>query len=254
MTSEENIYHTADLMRLIQKDHPGYRSSSLYSKIKEMENLGQITRIGKDRYLGKKLTSFDYELESSVARNVDKVMRRSYSEDFPYAIFETAPILNRFLNHLLERNVILLEAPRFFLQHVFHTLKGEGFQNVLLRPSREEVFLYAEDGCILLLPLVSKAPIDIFRKRITIESLGVDILCSPILGCFFEEAEIPTMVEEALSNYKVRFDTLRTYAKRRNALDPLLRTVPETMRALIDDNKTYLHTGEHPEDPRSIQG
>ena len=125
MTSEENIYHTSDLMRLIHKDNPGYRPSSLYSKIKEMENLGQITRIGKDRYLGKKLTSFDCELESSVARNVDKVMRRSYSEDFPYAIFETAPILNRFLNHLLERNVILLEAPRFFLQHVFHTLKGE---------------------------------------------------------------------------------------------------------------------------------
>ena len=254
MIGNEKIYHTADLMRLIQKDNPGYRPSSLYSKIKEMENLGQITRVGKDRYLGKKLASFDYELESSVARNVDKVMKTNYSEDFPYAIFETATILNRFLNHLLERNVILLEAPRFFLHHVFHALKEEGFQNVLLNPSREEVFLYAEEGCILLLPLVSKAPIDVARKRITIESLVVDILCSPILGCFFEEAEIPGMVEEALTIYKVRFDTLRTYAKRRNALDRLLRYVPETMRELIDDNETNLHIRKHPEDPRNIQG
>ncbi len=229
------IYSTEDLMNLILKSNPKYKSSSLYNKIEEMENNGEIIRIGKAQYIFAKRKSFNNEIEGNIAKKVDKLMKNNYSSNFEYVIYETATALNQFLNHLINRNVVILEVDKFFLDHVFNTLKYAGYKSILMNPSKEDVFRYIEEDSIILLPLISKSPIDKKNKRTTIEKLAIDMICSTTLNCFYEGAELPDIIKDILFNYKVRYDTLKNYAKRRHALDKLKLLVPKTMEMMFND-------------------
>lgn len=235
VVNNEFIYSTKDLINLILKDNPSYKSSSLYNKIEEMENNGEITRVGKNQYVFSRRKSFNYELETNIAKKVDRLIRSNYSSDFEYVIYETTTTLNQFLNHLINRNAIILEVNKFFLDHVFNTLKEIGFKSILLNPNKEDVFRYIEDDSIILLPLISKAPINKKNKRITIEKLAVDMICSTTLNCFYEGAELSNVIEDILFNYKVRYDTLRNYANRRHALDKLKELVPSSTKEMFNE-------------------
>lgn len=223
----KTIYSTESLMDLILESNPGRKKSSLYNKIAEIENKGEITKIGKSQYLFAKRKSFNNEIESGLAKKIDRLIKDNYSSDFEYAIYETATVLNQFLNHLINQNVVILEVNKFFLEHVFNTLRDNGFKQVLINPEKNEVFRYIEDGWVILLPLISKCPIDRKNRRITVEKLTIDMVCSPVLNCFYEGAELHHMIEDILSNYKVRYDTLKNYAKRRNALERLKAYLPQ---------------------------
>ena len=223
----KTIYSTESLMDLILKSNPGRKKSSLYNKIAEIEKKGEITKIGKSQYLFAKRKSFNNEIESGLAKKIDRLIKDNYSSDFEYAIYETATALNQFLNHLINQNVVILEVNKFFLEHVFNTLRDNGFKQVLINPEKNEVFRYIEDGWVILLPLISKCPIDRKNRRITVEKLTIDMVCSPVLNCFYEGAELHHMIEDILSNYKVRYDTLKNYAKRRNALERLKAYLPQ---------------------------
>lgn len=231
----KTIINTHELMDMILKSFPGYKSSSLYNKIEEMENSGEITRIGKAQYILNARKVFNYDLESKTAKKVLKTFKQNYSRDFEYLIYEANVVLNQFINHLISRSVTIVEVPKFFANHVFYTLKQNGFKNVMLDPSPEDFYRYVEDYSVVIIPLISKSPIDKKNKKITIEKLVVDIVCSPILNCFYEGAEVPHMIEDMLLNYKVKYDTLRNYAKRRNALQRIVELAPIEIRGLIND-------------------
>ena len=104
-----------------------------------------------------------------------------------------------------------------------------------MNPTKEDVFRYVEDNSIILLPLISKSPIDKKKKRITIEKLTVDMICSTTLNCFYEGAELPNVIKDILFNYKIRYDTLKNYAKRRHALNKLKLLAPKTMEMMFND-------------------
>ena len=57
-------------MNLILKSNPKYKSSSLYNKIEEMENKGEITRVGKTQYVFGKRKHFHNEIESNIAKKL----------------------------------------------------------------------------------------------------------------------------------------------------------------------------------------
>ena len=233
--SKDMIINTSELMDIILADNPTYKSSSLYNKINELEKNGVITRIGKSKYIYKRMSCFSYELESHTANKVLKHMKSNYSSDFEFVIYEINVVLNQFLNHLIVGTTIVLEAPKMFLEHIFNSLKENGFKNVLINPTEEDLHRYSGENTIVLHPLISKAPIDKKEKKTTIEKLTVDIICDPLFHCFYEGAEIKNMVDEILSNYRVKYDSLKNYAKRRHAYEKLMKCVPENMMELFDD-------------------
>lgn len=227
MRIEKNkIYSTKELARLILEEKPNRKTSSIYSKINELVLNGVITRIGKSKYVCKTLNVFSYELESATAKKIFGFINQQYPSDFEFVIYETKTVLNQFLNHLLVQNNIVLEVPKFFMNQVFYSLKENGFKKVLLNPSKNELFKYNEDNAIIILPLISKSPINKKEKKTTIEKLTIDIIASDILHCFFEGAEIPNMVEDILLHHQVKYDTLSNYAKRRHAYKELVGYVP----------------------------
>ena len=237
----KTICSTNELMDEILKDNPKYKRSSLYMKIKEKVKNGDISKIGRSQYVLRSRNSFHYSFESKIAKKVNRIMETHYSSDFQYSLFETTVVLNQFLNHLINRDAIILEVPKFFIDHVFFTLKNAGVKNILLMPSSKDIFKYLEDCSIILVPLVSKAPIDKRNHKITVEKLIIDLICSPVLNCFYEGAELPDIISELMSKYNVRYDTLKNYAKRRNALNKLIELSPEAMEGIIYDNAGNIH-------------
>lgn len=229
------IYSTDDLMSLILEDNPSYKTSSLYNKIEDMENNGKITRVGKSKYILSGRRPFAYELESYNAKKVSRIIGNKYSPDFEYVIYEITSTLNQFVNHLINKNAVILEVDKFFLEHVFDTLKKAGLKSVILNPSKEEIFRYLEDGSIILLPLISRSPIDKKNHKITIEKLAVDMICSTTLNCFYEGAELPNIFEDILLNYKIKYDTLKNYAKRRHALEKLKVLAPKELDEMFNE-------------------
>ena len=234
-TNKDKIYSTSEIMDAILMNNPSYKASTLYNKINELENNGTITRIGKSKYVYKALKSFSYDFESNIAKNLFKHMKSNYSLDFEFVIYESNVVLNQFLNHLVATSLIILEVPKYFMEHVFISLKEAGFKNVLVNPSKEDLYRYNENNTIIIHPLISKSPINKKENKITIEKLTVDIICDPLLQCFYEGAEVPNMVEEILLHYKVKYDTLKNYSKRRHTYDELIRYVPEEMEEMFND-------------------
>ena len=224
---KEKTYTTPELMAVLLAERPGYKPSSLYNRIAELEKSGAITRVGKSRYACGRLDVFAYDLQSTLAKRVLRHMKRAFAPDLEYALYETSAVLNPFLNHLLAHPTVILEVPRDFMEPVFYSLKAAGFRNVLLDPDAKEVARYADEDAVIVHRLVSKAPIDAKRKKTTIEKLMVDIVCDDLLRCFFEGAEVPRMLETILEDYKVRIDRACNYARRRHALDTLQQFLPK---------------------------
>ena len=233
--NKDKIYSTLEIMDAILLNNPSYKSSSLYNKINELENNGVITRIGKSKYVYKTLKSFSYDFESNIAKRIYKHMKSNYAQDFEFVIYENTVVLNQFLNHLITSPLTILEVPKYFMEHVFISLKEAGFKNILVNPSKEDLYRYNESTTIIIHPLISKSPFNKKENKITIEKITVDIVCDPLLRCFYEGSEVPNMVEEILLHYKVKYDTLKNYAKRRHAYDELIRYVPEEMEEMFDD-------------------
>lgn len=218
---KDKIYSTQELMSIISQDHPNYKSSSLYMVISKMKEEGIIQRVGRSKYVFNKLNIFSYGLESNTAKKVYRYIKRNYPNDYDFVIYETCPILNLFLNHLIVHNSIIIEVPKIYMEDLFFSLKEAGFKNILFEPSLDDLYRYGRDNSIIIHQLISKAPINRKERKITIEKLIVDILCDSLLNSFYEGAEIPYMIEDIMERYVVKYDTVRTYAKRRHCFDKL---------------------------------
>ena len=201
-----------------------------YKRINKLIELGEIFRIGNGCYAvgSKNAQIFSYELVYEMSKDIEKKIKNHFVEDLRFVIYETT-MLNTFLNHLLAHPTIIVEIEKHFLETLFWFLKEEGFQNVLLNPSENENYIYnpVDGTCVIVKPLVSKSPIDNKTHRITIEKLLVDFVCDKTLNMFFEGAEMPYIFEEIFSDYILKFDTIRNYAKRRHCLEKLLSVVPD---------------------------
>ena len=234
--TKEKIYNTEEIMSAILKENPKYRSSSsLYSKIAYSEKDGEIVRIGRGKYVYGSLNSFSYDLEGAKAKALYKHLKENYSSNFEFAIYETKVVLNQFLNHLLAHNTIILEVPKIFMEHVFESLKEAGFKNVLFNPSEADFYRYFEAEAIIIKQLISKSPLIKKESKISIEKFCIDVISDKVLNYFYEGAEIPYILEDVFQNYNIRYDTLKNYAKRRNAYNKIIKYVPKNRRDWLND-------------------
>ena len=83
---------------------------------------------------------------------------------------------------------------------------------------RDDIFAYKYNSSIIIKNMVTKSPIRLKEHKITIEKLIVDIVCDNLLNQFYEGAEKQHMIKEIFDKYAVKYDSIKNYVKRRNAL------------------------------------
>lgn len=234
----KDIYFSKDelISNIFDSNNSALSKAGIYKRIKKMITNKNLQRISKGMYTYTSKEEFIYKVDSAVGLKVLRILKKNYYTDSRYIVYDSN-VLNMFLNHLIANNTIIIEVEKDLVESVFWCLKDNGFKNVLLNPSENENYLYNpyNGSGIIVKTMVSKAPIDNKKHRITIEKLIVDIICDETLKMFYEGAEIQTMIEEILNNYIVKYDSVRNYAKRRNCYEKLLQLLPEKVKGAFND-------------------
>lgn len=232
---KDNIYSRKELTEILSKESK-LSNSGLYKRIDKMIARGELSRVGSGQYSFKHKHSFDYSVMNDISKSILEKLEKRFDKSSRYILYESS-LLNVFLNHLIGRSTIILEVEKELVETIFWFLKEEGFNNVLLNPSENDNYIYNPyDGSgIIVKTMVSKAPIDNKHHKITIEKLIVDIVCDKTLNMFYEDSEIPHMVEDIVGNYNLKYDSIKNYAKRRHSLDKFLNCIPEGFKEAFYD-------------------
>ena len=212
--------------------------AAIYKRINKLLESGELIRVGKGLYRFYKKSKYDYSFEHDETIKIIEHLQSIYSTDIEYIIYESI-ILNEFLNHLLAHSVTIVEAPKFYAEHIFWKLQEGGFNGVMLNPTDDQRYRY--NPSIIVKSMVTKAPINLKEHKITIEKLVVDIVCDKLLNQFYEGAEKPFMLDEIFKKYTLKYDSIKNYAKRRNVFDELMKYVPEEERIYFNDQQINIH-------------
>lgn len=234
---KEKQYSKEQIKSIILDSSKGNISDvAIYKRINKMIASGELSRVGYGKYVFSNKKKFNYLLSNNASLEILNKLESRFEKGSKYIVYEST-ILNMFLNHLIARTTVIVEAEKDLVESMFWFLKEEGFKNVLLNPTENENYIYNPyDGSgVIIKTMVSKSPIDNKHHKITLEKLVVDIVCDKTLSMFFEGAEIPLMVEDLLMNYAVKYDSVRNYAKRRHCFEKFLRCVPDELKGVFND-------------------
>ena len=133
-----------------------------------------------------------------------------------FTVFKTV-LMNEFLNHLVAQNTIFVQVEKDIAPFIFRFLQGNGYGNVMLKPTIREFDLYRTKDMIIVTDLVSEAPrLAADPHKITMEKMLVDIYFDKLIRDTFSMAEYPSILEQAFERYRVDHIRMLRYARRRN--------------------------------------
>lgn len=133
-----------------------------------------------------------------------------------FTVFETV-LMNEFLNHLIAQNTVFLQVDRDISLFVFRRLQETGYPHLLYKPSKETLDLYWVKDCIIVTDLVSESPrVKATPHSICLEKMLVDMYCDKLISGMYSKAEYASVMEQAVTRYKVNLERLLRYARRRN--------------------------------------
>ena len=214
--SDRTTYCRDDLFHALLREKPDLSDSAfrwtLYNLLKEQK----IFRIDYDSYVTvKPVVLPTYKPYYSEKANI---LMEEFMEQYPemeFVIFESV-LLNEFLNHQIAHNTIYLQIEKDISSYIFDKLQEEHAGSILYRPGRKDFDRYWTRDCIVVLDLISQAPLSQDKPHeITIEHMLVDIIAEKSIAATFSPSEIPFLYENILSSYQVDKRKLNRYAGRR---------------------------------------
>lgn len=145
----------------------------------------------------------------------------SVDKQFPTLKFcvWTTQIVSEFMLHIPAKAITILQVEKEALEPVYDFLQERKFGDIFIQPEEKEIerYIYVSKNAIVLLPLVSKSPIQKVNKvaTVTLEKLIVDLYSDKKLYAAFQGSELAHIVNNAYSRYAIDFTKLFHYAKRR---------------------------------------
>lgn len=155
---------------------------------------------------------------------LDKSEKRIFSiieKQFPtlkFCIWSTR-IVSEFMLHVPAKYITILQAEKESLEPIYGFLKEKKSGDIFIQPEEKEIerYIYESDKAIVLLPLVSKSPLQNVNKisTTTLEKLIVDLYSDKKIFAAYQGSELAHIVNNAYSRYAIDFTKLFHYAKRR---------------------------------------
>lgn len=137
---------------------------------------------------------------------------------FDYIIYNST-FLNEWLNQLIGKGTIFIEADKKYLSSIYELLVDNGYTNILLYPTINEINKYTLNELIIIKPLFSRSPINRKEKSFTIEKVIVDLYCDSILKKYYPTSELADIYRQIFNTYAIDEFSLNAYLKRRNLKD-----------------------------------
>lgn len=128
-------------------------------------------------------------------------------------------IVSEFMLHVPVKHIVILQVEKEALDPVYDFLKAQKSGDIFIQPKEKEIerYIYESDKAVVLLPLVSKSPLQKVNKvqTTTLEKLIVDLYSDKKLFAAFQGSELAHIVNTAYNRYAIDFTTLFHYANRR---------------------------------------
>lgn len=156
--------------------------------------------------------------------NIDKVTQKIYAiiekqfSTLKFCVW-TTQIVSEFMLHLPAKHITILQVEKEALEPAYDFLKEQKLGDIFIQPKEKEIerYIYESKKAIVLLPLVSKSPIQKINNvtTTTLEKLIVDLYSDKKLFAAFQGSELTYIVNTAYSRYAIDFTKVFYYAKRR---------------------------------------
>lgn len=198
-----------------------------------------ITSISKGLFTLSFKPVFKPETDKS-EKKIFSVIEKQFA-GLKFCIWSTR-IVSEFMLHIPAKHITILQVEKEALEPVYDFLKTQKLGDIFIQPEEKEIerYIYESDKAIVLLPLVSKSPLQKIDKiqTITLEKLIVDLYSDKKLFTAFQGSELAHIVNNAYSRYALDFTKLFHYAKRRRKdveLRELFKTKTDIPKNILND-------------------
>lgn len=210
-----------ELFDFFRQFEPNLKENTFRWRIYNLKNKNIISPLSRQQFTLAYKPSFE-PLIGEKERKIFALIQKKF-ENMKLAIWSTRTI-NEFMLHQPTRFFTIVEVERGAVEPVFYFLKDNNIKNVFLEPDEKEIERYISglENAVVVLPLVSKAPIQKTNDitTITIEKLLVDLSSDKQMFNAYQGNELAHIYNNAYSRYVIDFTKLFSYAKRRRkALD-----------------------------------
>jgi hypothetical protein len=109
--------------------------------------------------------------------------------------------------HIPAKTITILQVEKEALKPVYDFLKGQKLGDVFIQPEEKEIerYIYESEKAIVLLPLVSKSPIQKVNNvaTTTLEKLIIDLYSDKKIFLAFQGSELVHIVNNAYNRYAI---------------------------------------------------
>jgi hypothetical protein len=217
----QGVFSVPDILAFYQTTEQDIKPTTLNWRIYALVQKGVLQRVGKGKFkLG---TEKLYLPEPShTTRGVFKKLK----SEFPFAnfcVWDTS-VLNEFMQHQSNRNLVLVETEKEITLSVFYYLRGLK-KSVFIDPTAEvfDYYIASERQAYIVKPLISEAPTQSVMgiETPTIEKILVDIFCEELVFLAQQGAERRTIFQNAFDSYTINQNKMLRYAGRRGKKEAL---------------------------------
>jgi len=195
---------------------PDLKESTFRWRIYNLKDKNIISPISRQRFTLAHKPIFE-PLIGEHERKISTLIRKRFKE-LKFAVWSTR-IVSEFMLHQPARFIIIVEVEKVAIEPVFYYLKDSNIKDVFLDPEEKEIDRYISglENAVVVLPLVSKAPIQGIKSTatITIEKLLVDLFSDKQLFSAYQGGELAHIYDNAYRRYTINFTKLFSYATRR---------------------------------------
>ncbi len=228
----DRTYTRNDLIEAFRKENDELNDATFRWMLYNMQLHNRLYRVGYDEYT----TSDQHVLPeyrpiyTEDVLKVERLLENKYPE-LSFVMFESV-VLNEFLNHQIAQNTVYVQVEKDLSTYIFDILKQELGGMVLYKPNRTEFSRYWRKGCVVVLELISQAPLSSSQPHeITMEKMLVDIIADKSIEATYSPAELPEIFRNIRKNYRVDVKKMNRYAGRRGKT----KIIEEYMKDSIED-------------------
>ena len=222
------ICHRNELFQIFQSEKPDLTDSTFRWALYNLQQDQKLFRAGYNAYTVAEQTTLPVwqPLYSMQADSVMQFLDARFSA-LSFVMFESV-LLNEFLNHQIAQNTIYVQVEKDISSFAFDVLQDAYDGRVLYRPGKKELEHYWAEGCLIVLDLISQAPLSTENPHeISAEKLLVDIIAEKSIAGLFSQSELPSIFESMTDSYQIDSRKMFRYAGRRGKTQLIRQYVGE---------------------------
>lgn len=221
------IVTTQELLDFYRQFNPDLPINTLRWRIHELKQRETIYSPKRGTYALNEKKTFQHSPNQKMSE-----LAQLLQEKFPYVRFSIYPTqwIGNLTDHLYQTTNLIVEIDADVLDAAFYFLK-EQYPNTFLSPDQKmyDFYISPKQENIIINRLLVDAPLNKVQENFytpKLEKLLVDIVINDPVILPIGNAEIETIVSNAIDTYNINHSTLTRYANKRNVSRKINQLLP----------------------------